>query len=153
MTKRGQNARNCAIAMKRPIHDESEVVRCVGQSTPGGRRSVAVPEAGRLPVGSTRRERITSMKHHLVLTLRAALVEGLRVPDWQTFVRDKSVVKEDLLPDVDRLLHDANAAFWVTREYRPARGDAWTPDEIAHRLDRTYRLILQHDYALPPDLV
>jgi subtilisin family serine protease len=92
------------------------------------------------------------VKHHLVLTLRTRLPDDLRIPDWLTFVGDKSVIREDLEPDVDRLLDDAGARFWVTREYRPA-GPAWNADEIRQRLDRTYRLILQHDYRLPPDLL
>jgi len=95
------------------------------------------------------------VKHHIVLTLREALTDGLRIPDWQTFVRDKSVVREHLVPAVDAVLHGAvpDLRFWVTREYRPATPDRWSPDEIAQHLDRTYRLILQHEHRLPDDLI
>src|SRR5207245_1032205 len=55
-------------------------------------------------------------------------------------------------PAVDRLLGDLGLKFWVTREYRPSGGD-WSEDEKLHGLNRTYRLILQEDYDLPPDLI
>lgn len=92
------------------------------------------------------------MKHHLILKLRQPLADDLRIPDWVTFIADKSVVKEDLDAGVDRLMGDIGARFWVTREYRPA-GTGWSPDEIRQGLERIYRLILQQDYQLPPDLL
>lgn len=92
------------------------------------------------------------MKHHVVVKLRKQLAGGLEIPDWQDFINDKSVVREQLEPDVDRLMRDAGLAFWVTREYKPA-SDAWNADEQRLGLDRTYRLILQEDYGLPAGLV
>jgi thermitase len=92
------------------------------------------------------------VKHHLVIKLRRGLVEGLAVPDWHDFISDKSQALERVEPEVDRLMHDAGLTFWVTREYAPAAAD-FDDEERRHGLDRTYRLILQQDRALPPGLV
>jgi subtilisin family serine protease len=74
------------------------------------------------------------------------------MPDWQDFINNKSVVKENLNADVDRLMHDLGFKFWVTKEYKPAASE-WTAAEILQGLNRTYRMILQQDYSLPEDLV
>jgi len=88
----------------------------------------------------------------MVIKLRKPLQGGLDVPDWQDFIGDKSVAREHIDPDVDRLLREAGLAFWVTREYKPAAA-SWSADEQRLGLDRTYRVILQEDYKLPADLV
>jgi thermitase len=92
------------------------------------------------------------MKDHLVLKLNRQLPDDRDMPDWTTFINDKSVMKESITPDVDRLLHDLGMKFWATREYKPA-GNDWNIDEINNGLNRTYRLILQDDYQLPANLV
>jgi len=92
------------------------------------------------------------VKQHIVLKLRTELAGGLDLPDWQDFINDKSVVRERLEPDVDRLMADAGLRFWVTREYKPA-GETWNADERRLGIDRTYRLILQEDSTLPRGLV
>jgi thermitase len=92
------------------------------------------------------------VKQHIVVKLRAELADGLDLPDWQDFVSDKSLVRERLEPDVDRLMADAGLRFWVTREYKPA-GESWNVDERRLGINRTYRLILQEDYGLPSGLV
>lgn len=92
------------------------------------------------------------MKEHLVLKLYRQLSDDRDMPDWTTFINDKSVMKESLTPDVDRLLHSLNLKFWATREYKPAGAD-WNTDEINNGLNRTYRLILQQEYELPANLV
>jgi thermitase len=92
------------------------------------------------------------MKEHLILKLHRQLSDDRDMPDWTTFINDKSVMKESLTPDVDRLLNDLNMKFWATREFKPA-GDDWNKDEITHGLNRTYRLILQEDYQFPANLV
>ena len=61
-------------------------------------------------------------------------------------------MKENVNPDVDRLMDRLGLKFWVTREYKPA-ADRWSSDEQREGLNRTYRMILQNDYALPPNLV
>ena len=92
------------------------------------------------------------MKHHIVLKLRERLAEDLAIPDRLSFIYDKSVVKENVNPDVDRVMSDFGLRFWLTREYRPA-GTSWNADELREGLNRTYRMILQQDYALPAQLV
>jgi thermitase len=92
------------------------------------------------------------MKPHIVLKLYRQLAEDINIPDWQDFINDKTVVKEHVLPEIDRLMDEHNFKFWLTREYKPA-GPTWSPEEIHEGLNRTYRLILQHNYDLPIDLV
>lgn len=92
------------------------------------------------------------MKTHLITKLRKQLPDDAEMPDWQDFINDKSVVRENLNPDVDRLMGDLGFKFWATREYKPAT-DEWTADEIRQGLNRTYRMILQQDYAMPENLV
>jgi thermitase len=91
-------------------------------------------------------------KYHIVLKLYEQLADDLHIPDWMDFIHDKSVVKEHLNPEVDRLMSDRGLKFWLTREYKPA-GKYWNSEEMREGLNRTYRMILQQDYALPPDLV
>lgn len=92
------------------------------------------------------------MKEHFILKLHHQLPGYLSIPDWRDFINNKTVVKEDLNPDFDRLMNDAGVKFWVTREYRPA-GPQWDAEERRDGLNRTYRIILQQDYSLPEDLV
>lgn len=92
------------------------------------------------------------MKHHVKVKLYQPLDEDLKIPDWQDFITDKSFIKEDSLPAIDRLMNDLGLKFWVTREYDPADDD-WGAEERRQGLNRTYRLILQEDYEIPPDIV
>ncbi len=92
------------------------------------------------------------VKHHLVVKLRDRAAEPTPIPDWIAFITDKSVVVTSLHLEVDRLLHAAGREFWVTHEYRPA-GQTWTPVEVHHGLDRTYRLVLTEESRPVPDPV
>jgi thermitase len=92
------------------------------------------------------------MKQHIIVKLYYQLADDTRIPDWLDFIQNKSVVKESLNTDVDRLLRDSGLKFWITREYKPA-GAHWNAEELREGLNRTYRMILQQDYALPDDLV
>ncbi len=92
------------------------------------------------------------MNHHYIVKLRQPLVDDLSIPDWQDFILDKSIVKESLNPEIDRLMRDQGLEFWLTREYKPS-GSIWNDEEILHGLNRTYRMILQKDYDLPKNLV
>lgn len=93
------------------------------------------------------------MKHHLVMKMRLALHEPPLIPDWITFINDKSVVVTSVEPTVDAVLHEAHHDFWVTHEYVPAPGGA-NDVEKQHGLDRTYRLVLQRDESpLPAELI
>jgi subtilisin family serine protease len=93
------------------------------------------------------------MKHHIVVKLARRLADDDLIPDWLDFISDKSYQKESLTPEFDRLMRSLGFRFWVASEYKPHTNDIWAPDEIAHGLDRTYRVILQGDYELPPDLI
>ena len=93
------------------------------------------------------------MKHHVITTLWREVASDLAIPDWQTFINDKSVIVERLEPEVDRVMDEAHLKFWVTREYAPASAGAWSEEETRSGLNRTYRLILQGDDPIPPDLV
>src|SRR6266446_2985346 len=92
------------------------------------------------------------MKHHIILKLYQQLADDTNIPDWLDFINNKSVVKENVNSDVDRLLSDLGLRFWLTKEYRPA-GAQWNTEEVREGLNRTYRMILQQDYALPDNLV
>ena len=92
------------------------------------------------------------MKHHLVLKLFQQLTDDQNLPDWTAFINDKTVIRENLIPEVDRLMRELGIKFWVTKEYKPADDD-WNKDEIQHGLNRTYRMILQDDYNLPANLL
>jgi thermitase len=92
------------------------------------------------------------VKFHVIAKLRDELPNGLDLPDWQDFISDKSVIRERFVPDVDRIFDEFGIRFWVTREYRPA-GETWSGEERAQGLNRTYRLILQRDDAIPATLV
>lgn len=92
------------------------------------------------------------MKHHLILKLFEQLTDNTEIPDWLNFINDKTVVRESINPDVDRLMNDYGLKFWLTREYRPGEKQ-WKRDEMREGLNRTYRLILQRDYDLPKNLV
>jgi thermitase len=92
------------------------------------------------------------LKHHFILKLRQPLDDHVAVPYWVDFINNKTVVKESVQPDIDRLLADLGMKFWLTKEYPPS-GPAPTREEVEHGLNRTYRVILQQDYALPPNLV
>jgi thermitase len=97
------------------------------------------------------------VKHHLVVKLRRAVPEPPRIPDWVTFITDKSTVVTTVDPDVDAAF--AGLTFWVTHEYTPAHGrqpdlaTTWSALEVQHGLDRTYRLILQNQEQPLPDPV
>jgi subtilisin family serine protease len=92
------------------------------------------------------------VKEHVVVKLRRQLPDDASIPDWQSFIHDKSYQKGQIDPAIDRVMSDAGLKFWVTSEYKPRHED-WSADEIAAGLDRTYRLILREDYQLPDDLV
>jgi subtilisin family serine protease len=94
------------------------------------------------------------VKPHFVVKLYKRLPDDDDIPDWLEFIHDKSFVKESLLPEFDRVMREAGARFWVASEHTAiGPGEVWTPDEVRHGLDRSYRVILQDDYDLPPNLI
>lgn len=92
------------------------------------------------------------MNHHYVVKLREPLPDDSKIPDWVDFIGDKSIVQEGIDAAIDDLFRRSGLKFWVTKEYKPA-GKEWSAEEKAQGLNRTYRLILQHDYKLPRNLV
>jgi thermitase len=92
------------------------------------------------------------MKIHIVVKLRQQLPDDGALPDWQTFINDKSVIRESLNGDFDRLMRELNLKFWVTREYKPSEAE-WTAEEISQGLNRTYRIIFQQDCVLPENFI
>jgi thermitase len=95
------------------------------------------------------------VKHHLVVKMRRVLHEPPLIPDWITFITDKSHVVTSVNPEADAVLSGAGRQFWVTHEYAPALDDpgpsAWAALEVHHGLDRTYRLVMMTDETRLPD--
>ncbi len=91
------------------------------------------------------------MKPHITLTLRHPLRDSV-LPYWVDAITQPHLRSERFLPAVDRLFAKHNLAFTATREYAPA-GAAWSAHETASGLDRVYRLVLQSDSKIPPDLI
>jgi thermitase len=82
--------------------------------------------------------------------MRRALHEPPPIPDWVAFITDKSAAVTSVNAEVDAVLHSSGHDFWVTHEYATAL-DGWTELERQHGLDRTYRLVMQHDEGRLPD--
>jgi thermitase len=91
------------------------------------------------------------MKPHIILKLTER-ADDVAVPHWQEIITDKAVAASRIHPRVDALFSRHRLPVWVTREYRPA-GAAWSREEVTSGLNRIYRLILQQDTEIPPDLI
>ncbi len=94
------------------------------------------------------------MKHHYIIKTVDSHLAGLprQMLYWVDFINDKSLIVERFHPDFDRLFDGYNLKFWVTYEY-DHRGMDWDAAERASGLQRTFRIILQEDYALPNNLL
>lgn len=93
------------------------------------------------------------MKLHLIVKLnRNAPPLNYPVPQWQSFIRDKSLIVDTLEPRFDADMRGEGLDFWVTREFAPA-GTGWSEDEVRAGLDRIFRIILQNDAQLPDRLI
>lgn len=91
------------------------------------------------------------MKPHLEVKLRP----GVPTPDapyWEDAIRDKAGTDIPIDRDVARLLARYAVPVIVTRAYAPKR-ETWSPDEIASGFDRIYRLVLEQERTLPPQLI
>lgn len=91
------------------------------------------------------------MKPHLIIKTSIPLPR--EIPSWEDAIRSKTGVQEMFNPEVDRLLQRFQLSAWTTREYRPARENRWSAEEIRSGFDRIYRLILQQDREIPLALV
>jgi len=92
------------------------------------------------------------MKQHLVVKLCEGPAARIDAPAWRRFITDKSREVTSLTPRFDAVMRERALEFWVTREYE-LLVPGGSADERAHGLDRTYRVILKQDAAVPADLV
>lgn len=93
------------------------------------------------------------MKPHLEVKLK----RGAPTPDapyWEDAIRDKSGTEVPVDRDVARLLARYALPVLVTRAYEPEGGSSvWSSDEVASGLNRVYRLVLNEDREIPPQLI
>lgn len=91
------------------------------------------------------------MKVHLILGLKKN-IPAPEAPYWGDIITNKTQATTQMHPSVDALLGKYRLPVWVTREYRPA-GENWNQAEVTSGLNRVYRLILQQDTHIPPELI
>ena len=91
------------------------------------------------------------MKPHIKLTLKADVSPG-GIPYWKDVISGQAAAPSQIDPDVDKLIKQYRLPVRVTREYQPA-GESWDKDERASGFNRVYRLILQRNIGIPPDLI
>ncbi|MFN8570861.1 MAG: S8 family serine peptidase [Gemmatimonadaceae bacterium] len=93
------------------------------------------------------------MKPHLEVKLKS----GVPTPDapyWEDAIRDKAGTDVPIDRNVARLIARYALPILSTRAYAPSHGgSAWSADEIASGLNRVYRLVLNEDGEIPPQLV
>lgn len=105
------------------------------------------------------------MKSHLVVKMKRNIAApSSRIPYWQTFIRDKSLIVDSLEPQFDVDMRGEGLDFWVTHEFAPALSNwskgadwseeaNWSEEEVRAGLDRIFRIILQSNARLPERLV
>ena len=91
------------------------------------------------------------MNPHIRLKLKNN-IPTLEVPYWQDILRDKIIAVTKIHPDIDALFSQYQIPVWVTREYKPALQN-WTQAEIKSGLNRVYRIILQQNTEISPNLI
>ncbi|OAB63495.1 peptidase S8 [Leptolyngbya valderiana BDU 20041] len=92
------------------------------------------------------------MKWHVRLKLNRSLASAKVLPHWQVLSPDKKFRPTQLHPDIDAIFAKYQRPVWVAREYTSA-DRTWSRAEIDSGLDRIYRLVLQHDRSVPPELI
>lgn len=93
------------------------------------------------------------MKPHIILVLDHAIGDR-PIPHWETVLTDKSGALRPPSAAIGDVLARHGVDVFTTQEYAPANGRGlWSPDEVAARLDRVLRLVLQQDRAIPPTLI
>lgn len=90
------------------------------------------------------------MKPHLIIQLHQRLDQ--HTPHWQAARDRKDGVPTAFRNAIDALLKRHGLAVWVTLEYQQA-GAHWSAEEVAEGLDRVYRVVLQQNRPVPPELV
>lgn len=93
------------------------------------------------------------MKQHLLITFHAPLALD-KVPYWEDFIRDKSIVHERFRNDLDSVFIQYDIPIWITGEFQPANDLAgFSPEETRSGLDKIYRVIFQDSRPVPPGLL
>lgn len=92
------------------------------------------------------------MKRHVKVQLRPGATVPGPIPYWEDLIRDRALERTTFVPAVDAVFGRYDVPFFATREYRPA-GETHSREEVSAGLDRIYRLILQREQTIPPDLV
>jgi thermitase len=95
---------------------------------------------------------VDAMKPHIKLKLRPGIAVTHGLPHWQALLKDSRLAQTHLQNNIDRVFAAHAVPIWVTREYDPAGSD-WDAAELASGLNRVYRLILQHNRTIPPQLL
>ena len=95
------------------------------------------------------------MKHHFVVKLEKSFKDALTVHpgSWNDLIDDRSLQIETFFPQFDALLASYHFKFWLAKEYERHQKNTWTEEELFIGLDCYYRIILQQDYTVPPDLL
>jgi thermitase len=91
------------------------------------------------------------LKPHFIVRL-ADEERVVQAPSWVDVLHNNARALERLHPDIDRLLDRYRTPVYITSEY-PLLNGTGSPDEIRSGLNRVYRLILQQDGVIPPDLI
>jgi thermitase len=91
------------------------------------------------------------VKQHIRVKLRTN-VSPRDIPYWQSILENKAIAVSYLYPDVDEIFRRYSIPVWITREYRPA-GQDWDQVELTSGLNRVYRVILQEQKPIPPQLI
>ena len=99
------------------------------------------------------------MKPHLIIKLKTG-IDAIDAPYWVDFIDNRSMAVDRFQQDIDKLMQNNQLRFWVTKEYKPKQQhsvdpvtNGWSKEEVESGLNRIYRIILQEDKNLSPDLV
>lgn len=92
------------------------------------------------------------MRPHLVVRLKADDRPPV-LPHWTALLARKPAGADRFVPTVDVVFDRRRMPFWAATEYVPAEPGGWNAAEMAAGLDRTFRLILQREARLSPDLI
>ena len=91
------------------------------------------------------------MKSHIRLKLKSPATSEM-FSHWQHLIAHKAVAATKIYPEIDALFLKHNIPVWVTQEYKSV-GKDWNQAELASSLNRIYRVILQRDSHIPPQLI
>jgi subtilisin family serine protease len=90
------------------------------------------------------------MKAHFIIKTSQPIAN--QPVSWQEAIESKQGATQSFTPEVDALLARHRTPVWVTMEYEPAASN-WSEEEMRSGFNRIYRLILQQDGTIPPQLI